>query len=66
MSATTATVTGTMSAATLAADELAADRVDSLDANIRHLASELVTATQFTSATTGVFQSLSTGSCSGC
>lgn len=66
MSATTATVTGAMSTTTLATDELAADRVESTDANIRHLASELVTATQFTSATTGTFQSLSTGSCSGC
>jgi hypothetical protein len=66
MSAATATVTGAMSATTLAADEMVADRVESTDATIRHLASELVTATQFTSATTGTFQNLSTGSCSGC
>ena len=66
ISATTATVTGAMSAETLAADQLVADRVESTDATIRHLASELVTATQFTSATTGTFESLSTGSCSGC
>lgn len=50
----------------ISTNALSADNVVALDAGLRHLASDLITAQQIISSARGDFQNLSTGSCSGC
>jgi len=61
LEANTARITGDITSTTVSADTMTAGR-----AGLRHLDSNLITARQITSSGRGDFQSLSTGSCTGC
>ena len=77
MSAGSANIAGDVSASSLEANTaqitgditssiVSANTITAATAGLRHLESDLITARQITSSGRGDFQSLSTGSCTGC
>ena len=62
----TMSVTDTLTTNVLAADQMSATEFASEDATMRHLTSDALSTRTFTSTATGAFESLTTGSCTGC